>query len=104
MMKTSRGQYVIFDITEYLPGEVIPPSFTKEANEKGPFFFQPTDWTRENDWGGSAAINIMAKSNPKTWPFMYSTGFATAESALDAAQKWEDDDPERLVPWPQRVG
>jgi len=92
-MKTPEGKYVIFDITEFLPGRVIPENFAKEADENGPFFFQPADWSLENYWGGSAIAWLVGQD--KAWPMMYSIGFQAAEEALQAATKWEAEEPQR---------
>jgi hypothetical protein len=94
-MKTPKGHYSIFDITEFLPGRPIPQNFCDEANQHGPFFFMPASWTLENFWGGDSIAYIKGKE--KSWPMMYSIGFPTAEAALEAATEWENGEAERAA-------
>lgn len=94
---TPLGRYVIFDITEFLPGRLIPQDFCDEANTRGPFFFQPSDWGLDNYWGGSAIAYLVGKD--KCWPMMYSIGFPTMEAALEAATDWEVKQPAREKHW-----
>lgn len=81
-MKTKDGKYIIFDITEFLPGKPIPDEFCKSANEGGPFFFMPSTWTEELGWGTFLAQH-------RGYPMNYSPGFETAEAAAEAATAWE---------------
>lgn len=97
LVKTPQGKYVILDITEFLPGRKIPESFCEEAEKNGPFFFQPSDWTLENYWGGNAVAYIIGQE--KCWPMIYSIGFPTVEAALEAASRWEAEQPEREQHW-----
>ena len=86
-MNTKSGRHTIFDITEFLPGRPIPKDFL-DASTDGPFFFQPSWWSEENDWGGLNAAFF------RKFPFCYSPGFATPEDALAAAEDWEIRQPE----------
>lgn len=79
-IKTASGQYIIFDITEFLPGKPIPNDFFQESN--GPWYFMPSHWEAP-DWGGITIASY------RGFPFCYSPGFATAEEALQAAEEWE---------------
>lgn len=92
-MKTPLGQYVIFDITEFLPGRPIPQSFLEEAEAHGPWFFQPALWSAANCWGGSTIAEYMGEA--KSFPILYSIGFHSEEAALEAATAWEAKDPDR---------
>lgn len=88
-MKTRLGHYVIFDITAYLPGRKIPKEFCDEACRAGVWFFQPTEWSEENHWGGIASAWY------RNFPMIYSPGHKTAEEALNVAQEWEDGEGQR---------
>jgi hypothetical protein len=94
-MVTPKGKYAIFDITLFLPGRTIPSDFCKEAEERGPYFFQPSHWTQENYWGGSNIAYLATRKGFLPWPMMYSTGFPTAEAALEAATEWENGEADR---------
>ena len=87
-MKTKNGLFLIFDITEYLPGRPIPPDYLKAAEEGGPFFFMPSNWTEENDWQTFSG-------RFRRFPMLYSPGYQTAEEALAAAEGWESTKDER---------
>jgi hypothetical protein len=87
-MVTPEGKYTIFDITEFLPGRPIPQEFCDEANQGGPWFFQPAHWSEKNGW-------YSALGDLRKYPLLYSIGFPTAEAALEAATGWELRDPER---------
>ena len=88
--RSAAGGYVIFDITDpsFLPGR-IPREFCKEANANGPWFYQPAHWSKENGWESSVARMMK-------FPMMYSPGFATAQEALDDANKWEANTENRI--------
>lgn len=90
-MKTPSGKYRIIDITEFLPGRKIPAEWCDEANKNGSFFFLPSNWTEETQWGG---INLTRFTK---FPMMYSPGFPSPETALEAAIVWEAGEADRAV-------
>lgn len=84
-MKTKSGRYIIFDITEFLPGKPIPSDYD---TTNGPWFFRPADWVAP-DWGGVTVAKF------RGFPFAYSPGYAEPEQALAAAEEWEGQRPWR---------
>lgn len=87
---SAAGGYIIFDITDpaFLAGK-IPGKFCEEANANGPWFYQPSQWSKDNGWESTVA-RLMK------FPMMYSPGFATAEAALVDANEWEGNTETRV--------
>lgn len=85
---TSKGKYVVFDITSFLPGKPIPEDYFQIKDPSGPWYFRPADWNAP-EWGGVMSAYL------KGFPMAYSPGFPTAEEAMKEAQRWEDEEPDR---------
>lgn len=89
MMKTKSGGHVVFDITSFLPGRLIPEDyFPPRGICNGPWYFMPSDWEAP-DWGG------VWVAHHRQFPMCYSPGFETEEEALSAAEEWEKTKAER---------
>lgn len=80
---TKSGLFTIADITDptFYPGKKIPPMYEREASE-GTWFFWPTDWLSKT-FGGIMSSILTG------YPMNHSTGFASPEEALHAAEQWE---------------
>lgn len=89
MTTTTSGKYVVFDVTEFLPGKLVPQEFCQEAEQGGPWFFMPSSWLPDRGYGGSAVSKF------RGYPLIYSVGHVTEAAALQAAEDWEVGDTER---------